>query len=151
MSVALLRPVWGRPFILSPSFVHLHIIKVRICDFDKWLKPSPVCGFLQHPTCRGAGSVAPPSRSAPDVPRALRKNERIAPQWEEADGIQFYGPRSTGDLRGHVKHPNLVTWDGDLADAIRPTKASESLSEWLRTVQITLILTLCEKGPQRSS
>ena len=128
-----------------------------------------MCGFLQHLTCRG-GPLYPPSRSAPNSPRASRKKRACCLQWEEADGIQFYDPRSTGDLRGQVKHPNLVNWDGDLADAIKlycivlyyhhgrstrgvaitvhplkPTKASKSLSKWLRTVQITLILTLGEK------
>ena len=100
---------------------------------NEWLSyPSPVCGFLQHLTCRrGGGGVRPPSRSAPDGPRASRNKWACCLQWEEADGIQFYGPRTTGDLRGQVKHPNLATWDGDLADAIKPTKASESLSKWL--------------------
>ena len=30
---------------------------------------------------------------------------------------------------GQVKQPNLVTLDGDLADVIKPTKASESFSK----------------------
>ena len=88
--------------------------------------------FLQNPTCRG-GSVGPPSRSTPDGPRASREKRACCAQWEEADGIQFYGSRSTGGLRGQVKCPNLVTGDGDLADAIKPTKTSESLSKWLRS------------------
>ena len=97
------------------------------------------------------GPLDPLSRSASDGPRASREKRACCPQLEEADGIQFYDPRSTSDLTGQVKRPNLVNWDGDLADAIKPTKASESLSKWLRTIQITLILTLGEKGHQRSS
>ena len=59
------------------------------------------------------------------------------------------GQPVTSEVRSNT--PNLVNWDSDLADAIKPTKASESLSKWLRTVQITLLLTLGEKGHKGSS
>ena len=125
--------------------LHTHILDYidKICarTLQSLINPRP-CEAFYSIQLVGGGGVGPPSRSAPDGPRASRKKWSHCPQKEEADGIQFYGLRSAGDLRGQVKHPNLVTWDGDLADAIKPTKASESLSKWLRTVQITLILTL---------
>ena len=58
------------------------------------------------------------------------KNERVARNERRPMVSNFMVLcRSTGDLRGQVKHPNLVNWDGELADAIKPTKASKSLSK----------------------
>ena len=137
-----LRPTHGKvgnsahcqALSMRPSYITKNKLSPSI------INPRPCAAFYSIQLVVG-GSVGPPRCSAPDGPRASRKKRACCPQWEKVDGIQFYCPRSTGDLRSQVKHPNWFTWDGDLADAIKPTKASESLSKWLRTVQITLILT----------
>ena len=56
------------------------------------------------------------------------KNERVARNEKKpmVSNFMVLGQPVTSEVRLNTE---IVNWDGDLADAIKPTKASESLSK----------------------